>query len=186
MDANQFLALIKDTITIVALLIGAAIGLFVFFQLAPVLRLRIVPRWSDDTQQFLIVRFEVENGSRVRASRPRGRIQVLEHTFRPNMILSHWVPFEMAQIDPVEQPIEWHEPAKVFQHTKAIYPGEKIIIERMYHYPQGLIVIHIGFQINLELGVLGRLFTRSYGPWQQTTTCIVTKPASSISPNQTS
>ena len=175
MSVADSISLIKDIATLLALIIGAAIGLFVFFQLAPILRLRIVPRWTDGSQQFLVVRFEVENSSRVRAHRPRGLIQVLEHAFQPGMMLSHYIPFEEKEIISTEPPIEWREPAKVFQHTKAIYPGEMILVERLYHYPQESAIIHIGFQVGLSLGLLGRLFTRSRDAWRQTTTCIVVK-----------
>ena len=167
-------ALIRDILAILALLIGALAGLFIFFQLAPVAQLRILPRWSDETQQFLIVRLEIENRSRVRILRPTGHIQVLEYALDTNRALSHFVPFTEER-SKKEPPLEWREPALMFESTRQIYPGATIVVERLHPCPQSEVAIKLGLQINIGLNLFGRLVTLKREPWQQTTTCIVVK-----------
>ena len=175
MSINDSISLISDVVTLLALLIGGALALFVFFQLAPVLELRILPSWTDDTKQFLVLKFQIENKSRVRVYNPQGRIQVLEHQIPPGASLSHWVPFDKDAVRPSEEPIEWHEPVAVLKSPKQIYPGETISFERLYHCPQDDVVMHVGLQVRLELGLFGRIVTRKREPWQQTATCFVVK-----------
>lgn len=171
---TEIIALTRDILAILALLIGALAGLFIFFQLAPVAQLRILPRWSDDTHQFLIIRLEVENRSRVRILRPSGRFQILEYALDTNHALSHFVPFTKERSEQ-EPPLEWREPALMFESTRRIYPGEMIVAERLHPCPQSEVAIKLGLQINIGLNLLGRLVTLQRDPWQQTTTCIVVK-----------
>lgn len=177
MNIAEVISLVKDIATLLALLIGAVVGLFVFFQLAPVLELRILPSWTDETKQFLILKFQVENKSRVRVHRPRGLIQVLEHAIQPGTSLSQWIPFDESAIIPTEQPIEWREPVKILQSTKQIYPGEMVSFERLYYCPKDAVIIHVGLQVELDLGFVDRIVTRKREPWRQTTTCFVVKQA---------
>jgi hypothetical protein len=88
------IGLIKDIATLLVVFLGALVGVFVFFQFSPVLVLRVLPRWTDETRQFLILKFEIENKSRVRANKPRGQIQVLDYAIKSDASLSHWVPFD--------------------------------------------------------------------------------------------
>jgi len=175
MSIVDITGLIRDIVTILALLLGGLVGIFIFFQLAPVIHLSITPTWIDDVKQFLLIRFEIENKSRVRATRPRGQIQVLEHKVDPGSMISQWVPFRESAILPSEQPVEWREPIKIFTSTRQIFPGEVIVLERLYHIPQNNIILHAGFQVELELSFLGRLVTRKREPWRQTTTCFIVK-----------
>ena len=170
----EIIGLLRDILVIVALLIGALAGLFIFFQLAPVAQLRILPRWSDETQQFLIVRLEIENRSRVRIVRPTGHFQVLEYALDTNRALSHFVPFTEER-SKKEPPLEWREPALMFESTRQIYPGATIVVERLHPCPQSEVAIKLGLQINIGLNLFGRLVTLKREPWQQTTTCIVVK-----------
>ena len=171
------ISLIKDIATILFLFFGALIGVFVFFQFSPVLVLRILPRWTDETRQFLILKFEIENKSRVRANKPRGQIQVLEYAIKSGASLSHWVPFDKNAIRSGELPIEWREPVKILETTKQIYPGGMVSFERLYYYPQDSVIIHVGLQVELELGFLGRVVNLKGESWRQTTTCFVVKQA---------
>ncbi len=175
MSINDALSLINDLVALVALLIGETLALFVFFQLAPVLELRILPSWTDDTKQFLVLKFQVENKSRVRVYNPQGRIQILEHQIPPGASLSHWVPFDKDAVRPSEEPMEWHEPVAIFKSTKQIYPGETISFEQLHHCSQNNVVLHVGLQVRLELGLVGRIVTRKREPWRQTATCFVVK-----------
>ena len=175
MDITDVVGLLKDVMSLLALIVGSAMALFVFFQLAPVFELRIQPRWADDTKRVLLVKFEVENKSRVRANRPEGRIQVLEHSIPPGSPLSHWVPFQQDAVIDTEQPTEWREPVTIFRRATKLYPGEKISVERLYHCPQDTVSLHIGLQVKLRQGVLGRIASGRAHPWRQTVTCFVVK-----------
>jgi hypothetical protein len=157
-----------------AVLISAGVALFLFFQLAPVLSLRISPAWTDDTRQYLTIRFEVENKSRVRVSNPVIRMQVLEQPLSGGGALSDWVPFRQDRIRPSEPVKEWREPVDN-STTKRIYPGEIIAVERLYHYPQSSLILHIGLQVTIKLGLIGRIVTRKRDDWSQTTTLFLVK-----------
>jgi hypothetical protein len=171
----EVVSLVKDIATLLALLIGGWLALFVFLRFAPKLNLRILPNWSDDARQFLILKFEVENKSNIRVYKQEIRIQVLEHKIQPGTSLSEWVPFDKDAIIPTERPVEWREPVEIFRTTKTIDPGEVISVERLYHYPQDT-TLHVGLQVKAKLGFFGRIATRIRA-WDQqwTTTCIVVK-----------
>lgn len=175
MSISEIIGTVKDLISILALLVGPVVALFVYFQFAPVLELKIIPTWVDGPRQFLLVRFQIENKSRVRFYSPKGRIQVLEYKIHPGADLSQWVPFEKKAILPTEQPLEWREPVEIVQSTKQIYPGEVISYERLYHRPQDSVILHIGLQVEMKLGLLGRIVTRKNEMWRQTTTCFAIK-----------
>jgi hypothetical protein len=172
MNVVDIVSLVKDIVTIVAVLTAGIVAIFVYFQLAPVLKLRILPRWTDDTRQFLLIRFEVENSSKVRVSNPTGRIQILEYKPQP---LSHWVPFTENDKRPEEEPIAWRDPVPIFGSTKRLYPGEVITLERLYHCKNEAFAIHIGLQVEVKLGYFGRAVTSRSESLRQTTTCIIVK-----------
>jgi hypothetical protein len=169
------ISVVKDIMTLLALVIGGALAVFVYFQLAPILKLRILPRWEDDSKEFLVVKFEIENRSRVRVASPIGRIQVLKHKVEKGAWMSHWVPFSKDTIRPGEHPTEWREPERIFTSTRHIFPGETISVERLYHLPENTVVLHIGLQVEIGMGLVGRIVTRKRLPTRQTTTCFVTK-----------
>jgi hypothetical protein len=175
MTITEVIGLIADVVTVLAVVIGGVMAVFVYFQLAPVLQLRILPRWSDESKQHLVLRFEIENKSRVRMNSPWGQIQVLKHRVEPAGSLSHWVPFEKGKIKPDEVPIEWLDPVKIFGTTKEIYPGQTIAFEMLYHCPEDSVVMHIGLQVGLALDFWERIITGKGAPWRQTTTCFVVK-----------
>ena len=175
MAIADVIGIVKDIVTVLAVLIGGAMAVFVYFQLAPVLQLRILPRWSDENKQHLILRFEIENKSRVRAYSPWGRIQVLKHKIEQGSSLSRWVPFEEGAVKPMEPPIEWSDPIEIFTSTEEIYPGETIAFERLCHCPEDAVILHVGLQAGLEMNLLERIITRKRKAWQQTTTCFVVK-----------
>jgi hypothetical protein len=177
MSAPEIIGLISDLITIIAIVIGAFIAFFVYFQFAPVIRLSIIPTWIDAQKEYLTVRFQIENKSRVRLYKPVGRIQVLHYAVPPGGSLSQWVPFRKEAILAAEPPREWREPDEVLKSTITIYPGELVSYERLYHIPEDVTVIHIGFQVELRLGFFARIATRKREAWRQTTTCFAVKHA---------
>jgi len=179
MSISDTVGLLKDIVTLLALLIGSLAAVFIYFQFAPTVVLRILPTWADDSRQHLLVRFEIENKSKVRLNRPKGKIQILEYDIGNSGMLSQFVPFQYEDTPQGEEPIKWREPAKILTHTRQIYPGETISYERLYHYPHDAVIIHIGLQIELELSIWGRFVTRKRGSWRQTTTCFVVKETKS-------
>ena len=175
MNASDTVGLLKDIITLLALGIGSLAAIFIYFQLAPTVNLKILPTWADNAKEHLVIRFEIENKSKVRLNRPRGKIQILEYTIGKSNMMSQFVPFRQEDIPKGERPIEWREPVIILTNTKQIYPGETISYERLYHYPQEAVIIHIGLQIELELSFWGQIVTRKRESWRQTTTCFVVK-----------
>lgn len=96
-------------------------------------------------------------------------------TILNNGMLSQFVPFSQDAIPEKETPLSWREPSAILTHTKHIYPGEIISYERLYHYPQPAAIIHIGLQLEMRLGPLGKIATWKREAWRQTTTCFVVK-----------
>jgi hypothetical protein len=177
MSTSDTIGLARDVAALLALLIGGAVGVFVLFRFAPLLTLRILPRWSDETEQVLLVAFEVENKSRVRAVCPEGwaRIQVLEYPIRLGMSLSEWVPFSKERERPDEKSREYHDPVHILTSTERIYPGEVLSVQRLYHYPEEALILHIGLQVQLNMGLLGKIARGTRKPLSQTATCFAVK-----------
>ena len=173
----QTLSVIKDLLTILALIVGSIIALFIYYHFAPVVNLRIIPTWYGETKQILVLRFEIENKSRVRLSRPIVRIQVLEQELNDSKSISQWVPFSKNDIKEEEQPISWQEPMEIFSRSTKLYPGELIAVERLYYYERPAAIVHVGLQIELKMGVIRQLLTNMASPWRQTTTCFTLKQA---------
>ena len=184
MTIIESVSLVKDIVTLLVLVVGSVTAVFVCFQLAPVLNLRILPRWEDDSKRFLVLKFEVENKSRVRVYSPKGRIQVLRHRVKEGASISHWVPFSEDAVRPEEPLIKWQEPEEIFKSTRQIFPGETISFERLYHFPQDAEVLHVGLQVEIKLGFFGRAITRKREPWRQTITCFVIKQAEGATNNK--
>jgi hypothetical protein len=182
MSLPGVITLIKDILTILAIFVGAIAALFIFFQLAPVLTLRIFPAWTDKSQQFLLVRYEVANNSRVRIKRLGGGVQIFEHGLHQGGYLPNFIPFQEEDYKKEsygkfmgdEKPT-WHEPSPIFETTKHIYPGETIVFERLYSCPRPAIAVHLGLQVSMKLGLWDRIITRKWEPWSQTTSCIIVK-----------
>ena len=183
MTTPDIVSVIKDIVSLLAVVIGALVVLFVYFQFAPVLSLRIAPTWIGKKRSLLLIRIEVENKARVRLHSPKGKIQVLKYSLPAQGFLSQWVPFERGTIPKEESPIEWREPIEIFNTTKEIYPGETIAYERLYHIPEDTVIVHIGLQVEMKLGGLGRLVTGKKENWRQTTTCFAVKSANELIEN---
>jgi hypothetical protein len=166
---------LKSILEIIFMILGGIIGTFIYFNLAPTLSLTITPIWVGDLKNFLILRFEISNKSRVRITDCTIKIQTLEHTMPKHGVLSQWVPFTQKSIKQMEEPIEWHEPEIITETTKRVFPGESIIIERLYQYSNSPLILHVGLQAQIKLGLLYRFVTRKKENWSQTTTCFVVK-----------
>jgi hypothetical protein len=174
-DVQLYIGLATSIIALLFLLIGGVAGIFIFFQLAPILALRILPTWADEKKEHLVIRFEVENKSRVRITRPKIRLQVIEQKVAPSGAISQWVPFTKEAVRQGEQLVEWRDPIEISETTARMYPSEIIVIERLYHCPQASLILHIALQVEVKLGLWGRVVTRKTQDWRQTTTCFVVK-----------
>jgi hypothetical protein len=175
MQFEVLISLIRDVLPLLALIIGGLFAIFIYSQFAPILNLRIIASWADEDREYLKLKFEIENKSRVRVNSPLARIQMLEHKLTETNLISEWVPFHRDAIKPEEAPIVWREPERVFKSTERIFPGETLSIERLVHCSQDKTILHIGFQVQLELGLLGKLITGRLKAWRQTTTAIMVK-----------
>jgi hypothetical protein len=121
------------------------------------------------------VSYQITNKSRVRIDAAQGRTQFLKHDLKVIHQLSAWVPFQKEKIKVEEMSVKWNEPEKIFETSKRIYPGEFIKVEQLYHVPEKKVIVHIGLQISFELSLFGKIFTRSWEKWSQTSTCITVK-----------
>jgi hypothetical protein len=165
----------SDIATLLAVLIAAVGGIFVLSQYAPLFNLRIEPRWNDAAQQILVVKFEVENKSRVRANFPLGYAQVLEYSQELDMSMSHWVPFSQEDIRQGEEPLRWREPARLTETTRQLFPGEVISIERLYHCPEDAVIVHIGLNVQLEISLFVQIISGRARFFSQTATCFAVR-----------
>ena len=169
MSLADIVGLIKDILTILALLVGSGFAIFVFFHFAPTLQPRILPSWPNKESQGVILRLEVENKSRIRVFKDTIYLQVLEHKIEEGGFLSEGVPFEEHAIIPSEKPIQWREPVEIFQTTKGLDPGDILVVERLYYCPPNTI-LHVGLQVRTTLSFFGRIAARIGGREQRWTT----------------
>jgi hypothetical protein len=174
-NIQLYVGLATSIIALLFLLIGGVAGIFIFFQLAPILALRILPTWADEKKEHVVIRFEIENKSRVRINRPKIRLQVIEQKVPSSGAISEWVPFKKEAARQNEQPVEWREPIEISETTARMYPSEVIVIERLYQCPQASLILHAALQVEVKLGLWGRIVTRKTQDWRQTTTCFVVK-----------
>lgn len=123
----------------------------------PILDIRIIPRWSEEASDLLIIRIEVENKWKVGLKKQEAFFQILEHHIPDSgALLSGWVPFAKDRILPNEEPIEWREPLKVLTSTKKVESKETIIIELLYR-PKEQAALHCAFQFVGKLNILARI-----------------------------
>ena len=132
---QENIGIIKDIITILVLAVGGLLAVFIYVQFAPTFTLRIIPRWMGENDDYFIVKFEVENSSRVRVNRPGRRYQVLKHQTQPGASIFTLGPFAEGRIKSGEERLEWVEPIEIFGSTRQIYPGEKVSAEKLYDCP---------------------------------------------------
>jgi hypothetical protein len=175
MDIKDIIGIADNIVTILAIIGGGWLAIFVFLQFAPVLALRISHTWSVDDANWVVLRLEVENKSKIRVHKQAIYFQLLEHKVTENCSLSEWVAFEEDGVIPSERPINWHQPVEIFETTRGIDPGEMLVAERLHYCPPNCI-LHVGLQVRAKLGLFGRIATRIRG-WNQswTTTRIVMK-----------
>lgn len=174
--------LISAVIGAAVVVIMSILAVFVFWRLEPVLALEVEPRWADGKKELLILKLQIKNASGRHISNPNIRLQVLEHRIpdivpcnSPSAILSEWVPFERQEIRANETPLDWHNPEKIFVTTRGIAPGEIISVEWCYSITHDA-MLHIGLQVQANLGFLTGLARLSFRPKNSwTTTCIVAR-----------
>ena len=159
---------------IIIVLVGAFISIFVYFNFSPIVRLVIIPKWLKK-DEFLLVRIVIKNESRVRISKLKGKIQILEYKELTDRVLSEWVPFDKNSILSYEEPVKWYKPDEILNTTGRIYPGERITVERLYKISSESKIVHIGLNINIKLGLFGKITTCKVKSWSQTTTCFAVK-----------
>lgn len=167
--------MIPQILTLVIIIIGSLLTIFIYFNFAPVIDLNIIPTWCDENNVDLVIRYEIENKSKVRVVKPEILTQLLIYDINMYKTLSEFVPFKQSFIAEREKPIEWSEPNQILTKTKRIYPGEKKIVERFYKIEQNAVAIHIGLNIKMEFGFWGKFVTRKKEDWSQTTTRFIIK-----------
>ena len=184
-DFPQFLSVVADILTIIALIIGATFGVFVSVQYAPFVKLRIIPKWMGEGNDSdrVILRLEIENVSRVRINNQHIYLQVLEYKLpdNPSVVISEWVPFVEGRYqkpglkEPPEVPVEWKEPVPILTTTETIYPGETLVIERSYGFSKNSF-LKVGLQLKAapaNLKFVQRIIEKLNWANQWTTTAII-------------
>lgn len=176
MSSIDLIELVANLITILALLIGAALAILLFLQFAPILNLRLSSEWVGKNSRWVVLKMEVENVSRVRVTKQYIHLQVLPYKYPPkNEYLSEWVPFQQEKISQTEQPMEWQYPDEVFESTLTIDPNESLSVERLIYCPPDTI-LKVGLQAKISFGFLGRMVARLRS-WDHswTTTMIIAR-----------
>jgi hypothetical protein len=195
--------IIGDFVPLIALLGASIAAVFVYFALAPVPELRITSSWVDEARVHLLLRFELHNKSRVRMRSPRVNVQILQQEIGEQGFLSEWVPFAKDAIRKGEEPVRWTEPAQILPKPirgsalpdvgprrasrkpaakrqvtgiTTVYPGEAMVFERLYRFPEDRIILHVAMQLQVKLNALERFVTLiGSRRWTKTLTHFVTK-----------
>jgi hypothetical protein len=165
-------------INIAVIIGGVAVGIFVLAKWAPNIRLKIDSWWLDTDKGRLVLRLTIENVSIVYVKKNHIVLQVLSYKVEQQTHLSEWVPFTKETIKPEEEPIEWHDPEDILETTKGLYPGEKIIVDRVLTVPKGDVFLHIALQCTAQISVFNRLLAgiRPCNERWTTTTVVAGKP----------
>ena len=192
--AKQYLTVLKEFFTIVALVIGVFIGVLVSRKLVPVLYLQIQPEWVGEQKKFLKLTFEVTNKSGVILNKPKKEnmfsVQFLPYNISDSDMvndnyycLTEWVPFEYNKDegDPENRLSvdKYRPPKRVFTTTEKIEPGETIHGERLYYPPAEAMVFKVGLQARGTMHIFISMIMLCLGikpndRW--TTTRIVVRP----------
>ncbi len=174
------MAIIKDIVTILALIGVAWTAIFIYFKFAPVIKINISDKWVNDN--LVILRIEIENVSKVRVAikkEPRRKenanilFQIFRHNITEGLNLTEFLPFTKKWFDKKGYPSSWKEPEIIFETTEWIYPGETIAIERPISTDKGD-MLHVGVQVHAKFG---RLEFAKKRHWEQrwTTTRFIKK-----------
>jgi hypothetical protein len=167
------IAIIRDLITIVALIGGVVVGVRVLAQWAPNIRLAIESWWLDTDKGRIVLRFTLENISRVYVEKNRVLLQVLFYSVEQQSHLSEWVPFTRDAIKPEEQPLEGHAPENILETTDGLYPGERITVDRVLTVPKRDIFLHAALQYTARMRGIKRFLARTFRWNEQWTTTTV-------------
>ena len=156
----------KLMITLISALAATLIGVLVFFDFSPRVRLRILPTLVDKANLRYVLRLEVENISKVTIAKDQVRgckLQILEHSLQAGSNFSEFVPFTREKHDerpPSERAKAWREPISILETTRFLYPGDLVIVERLISLPDDDTFLHVGFQFHGEIRWLTRIALR--------------------------
>jgi hypothetical protein len=154
---------LKFVYTVFVALIGAVVAVFIFLDLSPRIRLRLLPATVDQERRRYVLRMEIENVSKVAISQNLHKgclLQMLEHSIDAHRNMSEFVPFSRETYEKrpsAERAKEWREPVPVFESTRLLYPGDLVIIERLLTIPDDQTFLHVGLQFHGEIGRITRL-----------------------------
>jgi hypothetical protein len=162
--------IVANIVTCIAIVVGGLVAIFFFVQLSPTIELRIIPEWIDKDAGQLVLTFELENKSQVRAKVKTIQIQILEYDKNPTLMLSEWLPFSSNNIHANEHPLEWQAPEHICTTTARIYPKEVVRVDRLYTISKDKIY-HIGLQLQVKYKGIEKCIPRKAKQW--TTTKIV-------------
>jgi hypothetical protein len=137
-------------------LFAVFVSVFLYRDFAPVVLLRITPRWTDNGNA-VILRLEVENRSRVPLRDAKFYLNVIYHDTSTLSELTEFVtPANLTQI---------------FTTTQRIWPGETVAGDRLYKCPT-----HQMLQVLLQVKAIPRglwLGGKSWGTSWSTTAIVV-------------
>lgn len=138
MCINQILTLIKDILIIIGIVVGGYLSIKLYLRFAPDIIFRITPIWSDVTPDFVVLKIEIENKSKVKLTKEKIKFKIISHN-RSNLTeIKEWV-----QIDEAEE---------ICKTTRIFYPGSILRIDRLYKCPsneilQGIIQFEAKFSM---------------------------------------
>jgi hypothetical protein len=169
------LTLVRDILTILAIIVGGVLAMFTFGNFSYPLALKLQTRWLDEQKRYMIVHVEIESKSKVRVTSPQIQLQVLEYDLnqlgafqRP---MSRLVPFssdEYYKLSEKRRPKKWRKPLPILKNTKRINPGEIVSTELVYRCPKDTI-LHIGLRVKAKRGFFDRFSTSNQPPMQTAT-----------------
>jgi hypothetical protein len=140
---TQWFDLAKDIFAFVGIL--ATVAFYPLQRsLAPVVTLRLDGRWDD--HGLLIIRFEIENPSKVRLKLIESETRYIkrEHSIGELSTLTEWVEFG-------------DEAVRILQQSTWVYPGEIVSVERPLVTTSR--VIQVAFQVRCQFTGVVRLLS---------------------------
>jgi hypothetical protein len=119
MNLQETITLAKDILIIFGILIGGYLSIKFYLQFAPDIIFRITPVWSEISPDFVVLKIEIENKSKVRLTKSIIRFKTISHVRSQLTNLTEWVELD----DNVEE---------ICKTTRIFYPGSILKIDRLY------------------------------------------------------
>lgn len=140
-----------DVLKLLLPLVGVLLAVYIYLDVTPQLRLRILSRPIDRVPRKYILRLEIENSSKTPIIKHEKGIllQIIEYNLSEFSETDHFVPFtfeDFEKMAPEKKPKIWIPPRPVFDTSTHWFPGDLVAIEQVITLSSDEAILHVGLQ----------------------------------------